>query len=400
MKLFSKHIFLVACVATLFTNIQNTTAQDQRYSQYYSAPARISPALAGVFDGAFRLGINYRAQWGANMHRGYNSASFTADGKAAVFKDDFIGFGFNAMYDRSGMGAYSITDIGFDINYQKKLYQGRGSIGKQYTHFLIAGAHVGIGQRTVNYDKLRYSNQWDSEYTDSYYDYYNPIMASGEEMDNFRQNRLYPDFHAGLMWYGTFGNRRNAYAGGSIQHLNRPDISLFARPVQDTSGNSFGVPVEKIPMRFVVHGGGEVLVGGRGSALSLIPGVVAMFQKPSTEINFGLSIKYQQPKYDDFALRLGVWNRLVTNVGQTISVVRPSDDPATWTVATGSRPSFGTDALIFIVGLDFNNFQFGFSYDATLSTLRSQNNTRGSFEFSAIYIFRGDAKRRQGCPTF
>src|SRR5690606_22982360 len=105
-------------------------------------------------------------------------------------------------------------------------------------------------------------------------------------------------------------------------------ISLFARPVQDTSGSSFGVPVEKIPMRFVTHAGGEILVGGRGSSVSLIPGVVAMFQKPSTEINFGLSVKYQQPKYDDFALRLGVWNRLVTNTGFTRIVNVNKVDPA------------------------------------------------------------------------
>ena len=374
MKLFSKHIFWVACVSILFVNVESVDAQNQRYSQYYSAPARLSPALAGVFDGALRLGINYRTQWGANMNRAYNSAAFTADGKVAVFSDDFVGFGFNAMYDRSGMGAYQILDLGFD--------QGRGRLAKDYSQFLIAGAHIGIGQRTVNYDNLRYSNQWDSEYTDSYYNYYNPAMSSGENMNDFRQNRLYPDFHAGLMWYGTFGKRRNAYGGASISHLNRPDISLFARPPQDTAGNSFSVPVEKIPMRFAVHGGGEVLVGGRGSAISLIPGFVAMFQGPSTEINFGLSMKYQQPKYDDFAFRIGIWNRL-SNQFKTLETA-----------------SIGEDALIILVGLDFNNLQFGFSYDATLSTLVSQNNTRGSFEFSAIYIFSGDFKRQTGCPTF
>jgi len=378
MKLFSKHLFFGACIAALFLGIQDAKAQDQRYSQYYAAPARMNPALAGVFDGAFRLGLNYRTQWGANMNKAYNSASFTADGRTPIFKDDFLGFGFNAMYDRAGMAGYSVTELGFDVNYQKKLYQGRGALGKQYTQFLVAGGHVGLGQRAVNWEKLTYSEQWDPETVG----YYNTNFSSGENMLAVRQNRLYPEFHAGLMWYGTFGKRRSAYGGASISHLNRPDVSLFWRAPVDTSGNSFGGPIERLPMRFTIHGGGEILLGGRGGSLSLLPGAVMMFQGPSTEINFGLSMKYQAQQYDDFAFRFGVWTRIANQF------------------VTITDATIGMDAVIVHVGLDFNQLQFGFSYDATLSKLMAINNTRGSFEFSLFYIFPGDAKRQQGCPSF
>ena len=111
MKLFTRNFIVGLCVSASFAGLQNVSAQDQRYSQYYAAPARVNPALAGVFDGAFRLGMNYRTQWGANMNRGYNSASFTADGRSGVFTDDYIGYGFNAMYDVAGVGGYSISEI-------------------------------------------------------------------------------------------------------------------------------------------------------------------------------------------------------------------------------------------------------------------------------------------------
>jgi type IX secretion system PorP/SprF family membrane protein len=379
MKLFSKHIYLLACAAAFFVGMQNAEAQDPRYSQYYAAPARLSPALAGVIDGNWRLGINYRTQWGSVLDRAYNSGSFTADAKFAVFQNDYIGVGFNAMYDQAAISAYSVTDIGFDINYQKLLYQGRGRIGKEYTSYLVAGAHVGIGQRSVNWGNLTYSTQFDTEAGQT--NYYNTGISSGETQLQ-RDARLYPDFHAGLMWYGTFGNRRNAYAGASIFHLNRPDISLFNSPPQDTSGTSFSSPLEKLYMRTNIHAGGEILVGGRGSAISLLPGAVVMIQGPSTEINTGVSMKYQQPRYDDFAIRFGIWNRISN---QFVDV---------------NNATMGIDALIFILGLDWNEFQFGFSYDATLSKLSPVNNSRGAMEISVIYTFDQGHSRRQTCPAF
>lgn len=38
-------------------------AQDIHFSQYYSAPLTINPALTGGFAGDYRAGVNYRSQW-------------------------------------------------------------------------------------------------------------------------------------------------------------------------------------------------------------------------------------------------------------------------------------------------------------------------------------------------
>ena len=60
------------------------------------------------------------------------------------------------------------------------------------------------------------------------------------------------------------------------------------------------------------------------------------------------------------------------------------------------------DAFIFVLGLKNNNFNFGFSYDATLSRLK--NNTAGSIELSIAYVFSCKNKRKRikilPCPSF
>ena len=351
-------------------------AQDARYSQYYSAPQRINPALIGVFDGSWRAGLNYRTQWGAVMGQAYNTYSGHADMRVKLFDSDYLGLGFSALSDRAGLPGYQATDVSVGASYIKRLSSGgrnaRFYKGKGYGSYLVAGAQVGFVQRSVNWDRLSFSTQY-NQGTNSY----NLGQYSGET-DNVRDSKLSPDLNAGLTWYATYGNRRSVYAGMGMFHLNRPDISLFNEPPRDSAGNRVGTAVERLYTRWTFHAGGEFLVGGRGSSLSLVPGMVAMFQGPSAEINGGLSLRYKAPRYDDFAFKVGLWTRVSKYL------------------ESGMRP----DALIVLVGLEYQSIQFGVSYDATVSGLGSQINSRGSLEFSVIYIHPADDKRKQGCPSF
>src|SRR3990170_2284976 len=62
------------------------------------------------------------------------------------------------------------------------------------------------------------------------------------------------------------------------------------------------------------------------------------------------------------------------------------------------------DAIIPMIGLGYKDFNFTFTYDATISTLKNYNNTRGAFEFSLIRqgVFdRYKGNRQQAmCPSF
>jgi len=372
-----KIFFRLILIAIIFNGLpffpnQELKAQDPRYTQYYQAPLRLNPAMTGVFEGVWRVGANFRTQWGSVMNQPYNTYAIAADLKTPVFKSDFIGVGFAALTDVSGQGLYNVTDINLGATYMKKLTGGGRSYKQSMTSYLVAGIQVGIGQRSVKWKNLTYSTQYVNQSTlnKDQYAYYDQTIYSGEAGNN-RMTKLYPDLSAGLLWYGTMGRRKSVYAGLGLFHINRPEISLINR-------SAAGYEVERLYMRITGHAGGEVLIGGRNSAISLLPGFVGMWQGPAMELNMGLGVKYQQAKYDDFALKFSVWTRLSNKLLAEIDA----------------------DALMLMVGLDWQTFQFGVSYDINLSTLTAVSNGQGSLEFSIIYVHDGKHGREQGCPSF
>ena len=353
----------------LLLSMQDAKAQDPRYTQYYNAPLRLNPALTGVFEGTWRVGTNFRTQWGSVMYEPYSTIGLNADLKTQVFKSDYFAVSFSAMTDVSGQGLYNVTDINLGVSYMKKFSGGGRSYRPAITSYLVAGAQVGIGQRSVKWLNLSYSTQWDVNIGNT--GGYNTNLSSGENADAMRMTKIYPDLSAGLLWYGVMGKRKSVYAGAGIYHINRPEISLFNRTAN-------GSDVERLYMRITAQAGGEVLLGGRGAAVSLLPGFVGMFQGPSMELNMGLGMKYQGAKYDDFALKFSLWTRLANKLETDIDI----------------------DALMLIIGLDWQSFQFGISYDINLSTLTAVSNGQGALEFSIIYIHDVEKSRQQGCPSF
>ncbi len=376
MKIFQKlSLSLAFCV----TAVGSALAQDARFSQYYAAPMRLNPAMTGVFEGNWRVGANYRTQYGSILGNAYNTYSVNGEGKFSVGSQDYVAVGLSATADAAGSAAYKQTDMFVSASYLKRLSKTRRRYGRNRSEsFLAAGAQVGFGQRGVNWANLTYSTQYVVDDNT-----YNQGMYSGES-NNARANRIYPDMSAGLLWYGTFGRRRSVYVGGAVYHVNRPNISLFNDAARDTSGRIVGT-TERLYMRWVGHAGGEVLLGGDGSSISLLPGMAIMAQGPSLEVNAGLSLRYQGAKFDDFAFRLGVWNRLSNRANRAVAA---------------DAAKLGTDAVVLMLGIDYRGLQMGFSYDATLSSLQQQVNGQGSMEFSVIYTHDGDLKRGQGCPTF
>jgi hypothetical protein len=62
------------------------------------------------------------------------------------------------------------------------------------------------------------------------------------------------------------------------------------------------------------------------------------------------------------------------------------------------------ESVIPLIGLGYKDFMLSFTYDATMSTLKNYNGTRGAMEFSLIKqgVFSTyNGNRRQSiCPTF
>ncbi|MDQ6763411.1 MAG: type IX secretion system membrane protein PorP/SprF, partial [Bacteroidota bacterium] len=81
-------------------------AQDPHFSQFFSSPLTLNPALTGKFNGTLRVAGNYRNQWPA-FNNVYTTSTLSVD--FAILKSrlpdfDTWGIGILALTDKAGGG--------------------------------------------------------------------------------------------------------------------------------------------------------------------------------------------------------------------------------------------------------------------------------------------------------
>ncbi|MEM8909741.1 MAG: type IX secretion system membrane protein PorP/SprF, partial [Bacteroidota bacterium] len=57
------------------------SAQDKHFTQFYSAPLTLNPALTGAFDGRYRVSAIYRDQWRGALDEPYVTFASAIDVK-------------------------------------------------------------------------------------------------------------------------------------------------------------------------------------------------------------------------------------------------------------------------------------------------------------------------------
>lgn len=356
MKLnFTLLIGLVILMQLMFT--AESEAQDPRFSQFYAAPLHLNPAMTGVFEGRWRVNINYRDQWSSILaDRPFRTIAGAFDMRYHVAGGDYFGVGLNILRDQAGDANFSINKGALSFAFLKQVAGGKYRTDAQY---LVAGAQLGAGQHSFDWSKLWFSSQYDpgsgAPNTSA------PNLEPGYTGD-VQQNEIYMDFNAGLMYYALFGDNTSIYAGGSLFHLNAPKIGFF-------SPND-----EEMNMRWLGHAGGEIPLTDE---LSVLPAVMAMGQGPSFETTFGGNFRYSNNDWNELALRAGLWVR-------------------------NTRTFSGSHFESFIVTavLEMERWNLGISYDITSSSLKTANNSRGAFELSLIYTHPAQTRYKTKCPNF
>ncbi|KAA3622571.1 MAG: type IX secretion system membrane protein PorP/SprF, partial [Bacteroidetes bacterium] len=300
--------------------VQESQAQDARFAQFYYAPMQLNPALTGVFEGQFRGAANYRELYtsilGSNPFRTI-SASF--DMRTNVGRYDHAGFGISALRDEAGISGFNRTDFSLSGSYQKQM---GGSRYNRSNQFLVAGAKLGLGQRGFEWEQLWFTQQFDlNNYS------VDQGLDSGE---GFERNTtdLYVDFSAGILYYAVFGVNQSLYFGGSMFHLNEPNISFLEN--QD----------ERLPTRYVLHAGGEFPVADN---ISLLPAIAFMSQGPSLSTTVGANLRYSRREWQEVAIRAGLWRHVGNKLDKEVHL----------------------DAMTFSAILEFEGMNFGLSYDIT-----------------------------------
>ena len=308
-------------VSLILSVIVGVRAQDIHYSQFYASPLTLNPALTGVNDCNYRVGIMYRNQW-KSVTTPYQTPSISFDINNVLqrmIKTGTLSLGALVLNDKAGEGDLTELSVLGSVAYQRPITSNRKlnmSIGLQ----------MGYVQKKLDFQKLTFENQFNGVTFD-------PTLSNGE---NFKDKFGYFDLNAGLYFSYAVGKRSDIFLGGSFYHLVPPKETFL-------SGDN------TLDMRYCGHLGVKI---GLSDKLDLIPQVLYMMQAKASEINAGLSLQYAFNP--DVMLSIGGYDR----VG---------------------------DAIIAMAGLEYKRVRVGFSYDINTSSLKEASNGNGAFEISLSY---------------
>ena len=321
----------------------SSTAQDLHFSQFFNSPLSTNPANTGFIpDADYRLGAQYRNQYSNIMSSPYKT--FSVFGDAQIFRDKiengWIGIGGLMLSDVAGSGTLRSTKIYASLAYHQML--GNSSL-------LSAGFNLGYANKRIDVSSLKFPDQFDGHFFDS--NLPTSVIFNNTSISYF-------DMQAGVN-YAFFPND-DIYcnAGYSIHHVNKPKESFF----DNQDANSM------IPMR---HIGFIYAILKLNIYVILKPNVYYTNQVNASELTMGMMLNYNLSQKGEKQLIGGCYYRI-------------------------------KDAVIPMLGFQINQLIFNFSYDATISTLKAFNQSKGASEFSVIKNgFYGSKSDRQSlCPSF
>ena len=317
--------------------------QDPHFSQFFSSPLTLNPALTGKFDGTIRVAANYRNQL-PTFNNAYTTSTLSIDFSVLQKKlpeNDTWGVGLIGLTDKAAAGILKSNYVGVSTSYHKALNEdGFSQIG--------LGFQAIYAQRSLDLSKLVFEDQLTSSGFDL-------TVPSADIALITKPNVTYVDMNAGILFSTSTTDKNNFYVGVSMYHINRPKESF-------NDGNL------NINPRTTISGGGYFPFA---SDLTMHVSSIYQLQNQSSEFLLGgaLSKSLNNDESNPSNIYAGAWLRL-------------------------------KDALIPYFGLEFNGTRIGASYDVNTSSLKTGSQSRGGFEVSLIYIKRPAQGRNLPCPKF
>lgn len=314
-------------------------AQDVHWSQFDANPIYQNPGNTGQFNGDIRFVGNYRDQW-RSVTVPFNTINITADATLPFNRN--IGVGGMLFHDVVGDGQFRTVELQANASYLLKLTS-------DSMHTIRPGINFGLNHRQLNTDQFYFDNQFDGIQ-------YNPGLPTNEVFGTDRKSNV--SFGMGAI-YQYYENERLNFTGGiAIFNINRPNQGFFTTEIKrDRRVNIFANGIYKINydwdvlpnMQFSVQGVyRELMIGGRAKY---------------TLIN-----------------RLGEYRALY-----------------------GGLFYRNKDAAFLSVGMDYQNWFVGMSYDINFSKLVPASRLRGGFELSVRYIltrFKPKKIVHRICPDY
>lgn len=340
----TRNIYITLLTALLSLN---SFSQDLHFSQWFNAPLLTNPANTGFIpDADYRIGANYRNQWSSVMTVPYKT--FSVWGDAQLFREriesGWLGLGGMILRDVAGSGTLTTTRAYASVAYHQMIGE---------AHLLSFGMNAGWSNKRINSAALKFPDQFDGKFFDN-------NLPTSVILDN--PSSSYLDIQAGLNY--AFFPTDDLYLNGgvSVMHLNRPRESFFAA---DPAGFD-----ARIAPRYTAFLNASIKMN---EDVILNPMAYYSLQAGASELVGGAVLNYNLSGDGEQQLIGGLF-------------MRPGD------------------AIIPMVGFEWNFIRLTFSYDVTTSSLKQYNNSRGALEFALLrngFYNQFDGNRKQSwCPSF
>ena len=347
----------------------NLTAQDPQLTQFYNNPVYLNPAYAGATK-AGRFTYTYRTQWPDITH--LKTTLISADYFIPMSNKN-TGFGFGILYmnDIAGRTVSLINNnLNVAVAIEKPVWKNwriRGGI--QYGFF---SKRVGDDAGDLRFEDALITGGGTSE----------DLYGLAGERINFSDVSV-----------GTLLSGRRLWFGLAAHHLNRPNQSI--------TNAVYGDDIDKLPIRWTVNAGWEVLqeFSSSGRSTNTVR-IESLYLKQGNNEQFSIGFNYitgwklsgtslnGNARYDtegkssaaDISLSAGIWLRaipLFSNLDQT---------------------TVSTDALAFQLGIETEavpslTLGIAYTYDYNLSSL----NVTGAHEITFILRTKQFFKSLEQC---
>lgn len=256
-------------------------AQDPTFTQFYSNPVYLNPALSGS-SGCPRVALNYRNEW-PQLTGNYVTYAAAYD---SYFKNISGGVGIVAMHDQQGAGTIQTSMIGASYSYYLK-------VNRKFR--LMFGTQAAYYQKYLDWSQLTFGDMIDPR---------RGFIYQTGDVPRGDGHRGFFDVSAGFV-----GFSKNFYFGAAFHHLNRPDESMIL-------GQS------RLPIKMTGHLGANIKLGQRGrysSTTFLSPNIIYQNQNGFQQLNIGAYLKYE-------SFTIGAWYRnkdaFILTVGLTTDKYR------------------------------------------------------------------------------
>lgn len=309
-----------------------SSAQDPSFSQFFSSPLNINPALTANINADWRFISNLRDQW-VGPASPYLTGTASFDRKIFQNKvpnvDDegnVMGIGGMLMFDRAMGGIAKSVYASLDLSYSIKIVN-----TESVKHKVGIGFGAIYGRRTVDFSRL----DWEEQFTGYGF---NTNLPTGEvALSNMKP---YVSASVGVT-YSITTEKANLDMGAAVFHFNKPKQTFL----EDEN--------QVLAMRKVAHANFETILN---DWFVLNTSGIYQYQDKASYFSVGGALGYYLSTQTNTMINAGVWY-------------------------------WSKNAIVPYLGLSYNDMQFGLSYDLTTSKLNQATKKPNTFEIS--FIIRG-----------